>query len=196
MPQVKAHLEKILPTAKERLAYKYSDGQKTIREVSELSGRTIGPISGDWSKWIKEGIAIPVPAKRGFRAKSTFILEEFGIEMPMPIQTVDKDVNDDAAKDSFKSILTEMLRKNSEVNFSKHAVKRAIDHNIELTDENLSCLNEGVKMASEKNLEEPLILVGNTAFLVNIPNNTVITAVDSSDMKGNVFTNIDGTVII
>ncbi|PKM74459.1 MAG: flagellar protein [Firmicutes bacterium HGW-Firmicutes-16] len=111
-------------------------------------------------------------------------------------QKVDKDVNDAADKDSFKSILTEMLRKNSEVNFSKHAVKRAIDHNIELNDENLSRLNEGVKMASEKNLEEPLILVGNTAFLVNIPNNTVITAVDSSDMKGNVFTNIDGTVII
>jgi len=111
-------------------------------------------------------------------------------------QKVDKEVNDDADKDSFKSILTEMLRNNSEVNFSKHAVKRAIDHNIELTDESLSRLNEGVKMASEKNLEEPLILVGNTAFLVNIPNNTVITAVDSSDMKGNVFTNIDGTVII
>lgn len=111
-------------------------------------------------------------------------------------QKVDTDVNENADKDSFKSILTEMLRKNSEVNFSKHAVKRAIDHNIELTDDNLSRLNEGVKMASEKNLEEPLILVGNTAFLVNIPNNTVITAVDSSDMKGNVFTNIDGTVII
>ena len=111
-------------------------------------------------------------------------------------QKVDTDVSENADKDSFKSILTEMLRKNSEVNFSKHAVKRAIDHNIELTDENLSRLNEGVKMASEKNLEEPLILVGNTAFLVNIPNNTVITAVDSSDMKGNVFTNIDGTVII
>lgn len=111
-------------------------------------------------------------------------------------QKVDTDVNENADKDSFKSMLTEMLRKNSEVNFSKHAVKRAIDHNIELTDENLSRLNVGVKMASEKNLEEPLILVGNTAFLVNIPNNTVITAVDSSDMKGNVFTNIDGTVII
>ncbi|MFB0921270.1 MAG: TIGR02530 family flagellar biosynthesis protein [Oscillospiraceae bacterium] len=111
-------------------------------------------------------------------------------------QKADTDVSVNADKDSFKSILTEMLRKNSDVNFSKHAVKRAIDHNIELTDENLSRLNEGVKMASEKNLEEPLILVGNTAFLVNIPNNTVITAVDSSDMKGNVFTNIDGTVII
>jgi len=115
------------------------------------------------------------------------------IEQP---QKVDTDANENAEKDNFKSILSEMLRNKSEVNFSKHAVKRAIEHNIELTDDSLSRLNEGVKMASEKNLEEPLILVGNTAFLVNIPNNTVITAVDGSEMKGNVFTNIDGTVII
>ena len=119
-----------------------------------------------------------------------------GTPRPEQTQKVDTDVNENAESTSFQSILTEMLRKNSEVNFSKHAVKRAIDHNIELSDDNLNRLNEGVKMASEKNLEEPLILVGNTAFLVNIPNNTVITAVDSSDMKGNVFTNIDGTVII
>lgn len=119
-----------------------------------------------------------------------------GIPRIEQTQKVDTDVGDNAEKDSFQSILTEMLRKNSEVNFSKHAIKRALNHNIELSDENLSRLNEGVKMASEKHLEEPLIIVGNTAFLVNIPNNTVITAVDSSDMKGSVFTNIDGAVII
>ncbi len=119
-----------------------------------------------------------------------------GNPRPEQTQKAVTDVSGTEEKDSFQSILTDMLRKNSEVNFSKHAVKRAVDHNIELTDESLTRLNEGVKMASEKNLEEPLILVGRTAFLVNIPNNTVITAVDSSDMKGNVFTNIDGTVII
>ena len=119
-----------------------------------------------------------------------------GNPRPEQAQKAVTEVSGAEEKDSFQSILTDMLRKNSEVNFSKHAVKRAVDHNIELTDESLSRLNEGVKMASEKNLEEPLILVGNTAFLVNIRNNTVITAVDSSDMKGNVFTNIDGTVII
>ncbi len=97
---------------------------------------------------------------------------------------------------SFQDVLAETISKNSGISFSKHAVKRAADHNLDLNEENLSRLNEGVKIASEKNLEEPLILVGSTAFLVNIPNNTVITAVDSSDMKGNVFTNIDGTVII
>jgi len=119
-----------------------------------------------------------------------------GIPRTSQTQKVDTDGNENAEQDSFKSILSEMLRNNSEVNFSKHAVKRAVENNIELSSESLNRLNEGVKMASEKNLEEPLILVGNTAFLVNIPNNTVITAVNSGDMKGNVFTNIDGTVII
>lgn len=97
---------------------------------------------------------------------------------------------------SFADVLSETLSKSSDVNFSKHAVKRAMEHNIDLNDESISRLNEGVRIAEEKKLEEPLILVGSTAFLVNIPNNTVITAVDSGNMKGNVFTNIDGTVII
>ena len=105
-------------------------------------------------------------------------------------QTVEED------KPSFQDVLAETIRRSSDVNFSKHAVKRAAEHSIELNDDNLGRLNEGVKIASEKNLTEPLILVGGTAFLVNIPNNTIITAVDSSNMKGNVFTNIDGTVII
>lgn len=109
--------------------------------------------------------------------------------------TVGRDA-DVKPKQSFQDVLSETIRRSSEVNFSKHAVKRAAEHNIELNDDNLSRLNEGVKIANDKHLEEPLILVGSTAFLVNIPNNTVITALDSSNMKGNVFTNIDGTVII
>ena len=98
--------------------------------------------------------------------------------------------------DSFQSILGDKLKEHSEIAFSKHAVKRASENNIELTIEKLQRLNQGVKMASEKNLDDTLILVGNTAFLVNVKNNTVITAVNSNDAKGNVFTNIDGTVII
>ncbi len=99
-------------------------------------------------------------------------------------------------KSSFKAILEEKIEKTSDVNFSQHAVKRAVDHNIELTDESLERLNKGVKLAEEKNLEEPLILIGQTAFLVNVKNNTVITTVDSNDLSGKVFTNIDGTVIV
>jgi flagellar operon protein len=57
-------------------------------------------------------------------------------------------------------------------------------------------LNYGVQLATQKGLNEPLILVDRTAFVVNVSNNKVITTVNEDSLKGNVFTNIDGAVIV
>jgi flagellar operon protein len=103
---------------------------------------------------------------------------------------------DGSQNESFQDILQKNLEQTSEVSFSKHAVKRVMDHNLSLSEESLARLNEGVKLANEKNLDDTLILVDQTAFLVSAKNNTVITAFGGSDMKGNVFTNIDGTVVV
>lgn len=103
---------------------------------------------------------------------------------------------EEPAGESFQDVLKRQLQAGSGVNFSAHAVKRAMQNELDLSDDNLSRLGEGVKLAEEKNLDDTLILVGRNAFLVNVPNRTVITAVNSADMKGNVFTNIDGTVIV
>ena len=97
---------------------------------------------------------------------------------------------------AFQDVLREQIEKAGGVTFSRHAVKRAAENGINLSDESLRRLNAGVQLAGEKNLEAPLILVGSTAFLVSVKNNTVITAVDSASAGGNVFTNIDGTVIV
>ena len=99
-------------------------------------------------------------------------------------------------KATFRQTLEEHLQQTSEVEFSKHAVSRAITRNLDLNAEHIARLNEGVKLAEQKKLEDPLILVDATAFLVNIKHNKVITAVAAEELKGNVFTNIDGTVII
>ena len=99
-------------------------------------------------------------------------------------------------EESFQNVLKRQLQETSGVSFSKHAIKRTIDHQIELDENSLNRLGEGVKLAEEKNLQDTLILVDRTAFLVNVKNRMVITTVDSGEMKGNVFTNIDGTVII
>ena len=40
-----------------------------------------------------------------------------------------------------------------------------------------------------------VVFVDNTAFVVSVPNNTVITAVGSEHMREHVFTNIDSAVI-
>ena len=57
-------------------------------------------------------------------------------------------------------------------------------------------LNDGAKKAGEKGIQESLVIMDGLAFIVNIPNKTVVTAMDSAETTDNVFTNIDGAVII
>ncbi|MFI3114671.1 MAG: TIGR02530 family flagellar biosynthesis protein [Clostridia bacterium] len=94
----------------------------------------------------------------------------------------------------FGEILQQQIEKTESVNFSKHATERVKERNIDISEANLVRLNEGIKIASEKNLNDALILVDQTAFIVNVPTNTVITTKDNEE--GNVFTNINGTVIM
>lgn len=71
-----------------------------------------------------------------------------------------------------------------------------VERGVDVSSEKLDRLNEGVRMAEEKGLREPLILLGTTAFVVNVKNNKVVTVVNEDSLKGTVFTNIDGTVMI
>lgn len=99
---------------------------------------------------------------------------------------------------SFSDILrekTEIKIPKSGVRFSKHAQVRLNDRNISLSDEQINRLNDGTQKASEKGIKESLVIVDSLAFIVNVPNNTVVTALDQSRADENVFTNIDGAVI-
>lgn len=98
---------------------------------------------------------------------------------------------------SFQEILQrQQSQAGSEVKFSKHAAGRLADRNIELTQAQIERLNEGAAKAEEKGIKESLVIVDSLAFIVNIPNNTVVTAMNQTDAAENVFTNIDGAVII
>lgn len=96
---------------------------------------------------------------------------------------------------SFEEILQQKTHPVTDLKFSKHAESRLNDRNIILSDEQLSRLNSGAMKASEKGIRESLVMVDSLAFIVNVPNNTVITAMDSTQANENVYTNIDGAVI-
>ena len=81
-----------------------------------------------------------------------------------------------------------------ELKFSKHANERLASRNIDLTDDQLVRLESGARKAGEKGINESLVMVDDLAFIVNVKNNTVITAVNNGEDK--VFTNIDGAVIM
>jgi flagellar operon protein len=96
---------------------------------------------------------------------------------------------------------TELLREKiglqSGLNFSKHAIKRVTEREIGIENsEQIDKLSEGFKIAEQKGLSNALILTDTSAFIVNVKNNTVITAIGKSEMQGNAFTNIDGAVIV
>ena len=88
------------------------------------------------------------------------------------------------------------ILENSSLKFSKHAAMRLTDRHINLTQEMNTRLENGVEQASEKGIQESLVLVDSLAFIVNVPNRTVVTAMDKNETLNNVFTNIDGAVIM
>jgi len=91
----------------------------------------------------------------------------------------------------------EILLKKSKVEFSGHAMRRIESRSIDIIEnEKLDRLNKGVEMAAQKGSNDALVLVDSTAFLVSVKNNKVITTLSGADLVGNVFTNIDSTIII
>ncbi len=83
----------------------------------------------------------------------------------------------------------------SPIHFSKHAAGRLNERNIEISDVLMNRLSAGTQAAREKGINETLVMVDQLAFIVNVKNSTVITAMDQRDADANVFTNIDGAVI-
>ena len=96
---------------------------------------------------------------------------------------------------SFADVFEEKKTENADLKFSKHAVSRLSERNIELSDKMIGRLCAGMQAAGQKGINESLVMVDQLAFIVNVNNRTVITALDKNDSNGNVFTNIDGAVI-
>ena len=93
-----------------------------------------------------------------------------------------------AFRELFENQITEPLQ------FSKHASIRLNDRNISLTGEQIDRVTEGIGKAGAKGIRDSLVLVDNVALVVNIKSRTVITAIPQS--QENVFTNIDGAVVV
>ena len=82
----------------------------------------------------------------------------------------------------------------SELKFSKHASERLISRNIDLSESQKERLNHAVRAAEAKGIKESLVMMDNLAFVINVRNNTVVTAVTGGEEK--IFSNIDGAVVV
>lgn len=98
-------------------------------------------------------------------------------------------------KTSFSSILSDALDSTQTVKFSKHAQTRLESRNIALNESDIEKLEGAVDAVSQKGVQDSLVLMNGLAFIVSVPDRTVVTAMPVSEASSNVFTNIDGAVI-
>lgn len=104
-------------------------------------------------------------------------------------------VNNLAQKNvQFKNVLQQEL---DSIKFSQHAKQRLEMRNITLDSEQMERLKSAIDKAATKGASESLVLMDNQlAFVVSVRNRTVITAMDGTSIKDNIFTNIDSAIVM
>ncbi|MEI7027328.1 TIGR02530 family flagellar biosynthesis protein [Paenibacillus sp. y28] len=92
---------------------------------------------------------------------------------------------------SFKQVLNEQVLK-----LSHHAEQRLQQRGIEIKPEQMAKIQNAVEKAASKGAKDSLVIMNGMALIVSVKNKTIVTAMDSTAMKDNVFTQIDSAVIV
>jgi flagellar operon protein len=106
---------------------------------------------------------------------------------------------DEGKPSEFKNLLSEI---NSEkpvhggINLSTHAAKRLSERKIDFNGEEYLKVKEAIAKLSAKGSKNSLVITDKAAYVVDVANEKVITAVDKMSMNDNVFTKIDSTVFM
>lgn len=79
---------------------------------------------------------------------------------------------------------------------SAHAQQRLDQRDISLTEDQQRAISEAVQQLSGKGSREALLIRNDAAFIVNVPNRTIVTAVNQAELKERVFTNIDSAMLL
>ncbi len=97
---------------------------------------------------------------------------------------------------SFKEMFSAEMAQSRNIAFSRHAHERLYSRGLTLSDESLESLAGAIDKADAKGSKETLILSDDAAYVVSVPNRTVITVFDRDNLREGVVTAIDSAVII
>ena len=111
-----------------------------------------------------------------------------------PIQPSLKTNSSQVSKQSFVDHLKQATQQSLKI--SKHATERLEERNISISEDEWQEITEKVFEAKDKGVNQPLVLLDQAALIVSAKNATVITALDRGEAKQQLFTNIDGTIVL
>ncbi len=99
-----------------------------------------------------------------------------------------------AATEQSTTSFLETLESVQRVKFSNHAQSRMQSRDINLNSENVNRLSDAIDKAEKRGGKSSLVVVDDLAFIVNVQNRMVITALDKNQRGEGVFTQIDSVV--
>jgi len=82
------------------------------------------------------------------------------------------------------------------VKISKHAQERIKARNIHIDDATWSKLNDKMIEAKQKGITDAVVVTDDASFIVSTKNNTIITALHQEEATNQIFTHINGTIIL
>ncbi len=97
---------------------------------------------------------------------------------------------------TFQSALRDVGKVTSTVKFSGHALQRLEQRQISLNEAEVAQLETAVEKLADKGARESLVISDKAAFIVNVPNRTVITAMAPDEAQEQIFTQIDSAVLL
>ena len=108
-------------------------------------------------------------------------------------------LQNDKAAEEFNNILKNEVEKRqdeSDVRLSTHAARRIKDRNLEIDNQEFIKLREGINRLKNKGGRDSLIITEKAAYIVDVDQRKIITAMDKNNLGDNVFTKIDSTLVI
>ena len=102
--------------------------------------------------------------------------------------------NAPATGTNFDALLRDKMAPES-IKFSRHAIERMQSRGIAFNPQQLQRLETAIEQVNTKGGRESLVMLDDTALVVSVKNDTVVTVVSKDQLKNNVFTNIDSAVI-
>jgi flagellar operon protein len=102
----------------------------------------------------------------------------------------------DTDEASFEDHLEAAQEQTADIDLSGHAQRRIAQRNISLNASQRQELADAMDQLDDNGAQDAAVLRDDAAFVVNVPNRTVVTALDQTEMQRRVFTQIDSAITL
>ncbi|WP_335870720.1 TIGR02530 family flagellar biosynthesis protein [Bacillus sp. 2205SS5-2] len=96
----------------------------------------------------------------------------------------------------FSDHLQAAIQPKTSLTLSKHANQRLERRDIQISSSEWKDIEDKVALAKSKGVNESLVILQNAALVVSAKNETVITAMSRQEATAQIFTNIDGAIVL